>query len=303
MRVSSSSETSSKGAAKPLEVQIELFLDGQRARRSSHTVRAYQSDLAFLSEHLDGELDLDPEKLRAYLRSRQVSPVTRSRRLSVLRSFAKDLIRRGIIQEDPTVTLESPYRRKKLPKALTTAQIGSLLEGEAPGKTPYRDQAMLELLYGSGLRAAELSGLNLDDLDLTGQTLQIRGKGNKERIAFFGNPAEAAVRRYLLAERISHQGPDKPLFTNREGKRLTTRTIQNVMKRWSRDKGIEGHATPHTLRHSFATHLLDNATDLKTVQQLLGHESLATTQIYTHVSIERLKDSVRSAHPRSKRAT
>jgi integrase/recombinase XerC len=299
MPASSSSETSPKPPSE-LGEQILIFLAGLRARRSPHTVRAYAGDLLALHDFLEGSLHLTSDRLRAFLRSCPVKPVTRSRKLCVLRAFTKDLVRRGVLASDPATALESPFRRKRLPKALTKDQTAQLLDGPKPGQEPLRDQAILELLYGAGLRAAELVGLNVADLDLKNRTVQVRGKGNKERVAFFGAPAEQALRAYFLAGRAPDRQQEHPLFTNRHGLRITTRTVQNVLRRWTVAKGLEAHATPHTLRHSFATHLLDNATDLKTVQQLLGHESLETTQIYTHVSVERLKAAVRAAHPRSR---
>lgn len=293
--------SSSEISSSPLTEQIKLFAENLAARRSAHTVRAYISDLSQFACTVEGRLDFSADDVRGYLRAYAQTPTTRSRKLSVIRAFLKDLAKRGIRGDDFSDTLASPYRRKKLPKALTSGQVSDLLDGEGVGKTIFRDLAMLELLYGAGLRASELVGLNIDDLDLTNSHIQVRGKGYKERIAFFGDKAHRALGDYFKKERTPHTDPQKPLFTNRFGLRITTRTLQNVIKRWASGKAIGVKASPHTLRHSFATHLLDRGTDLKTVQQLLGHESLATTQIYTHVSIERLKKTVQSGHPRSKK--
>jgi integrase/recombinase XerC len=195
--------------------------------------------------------------------------------------------------------LEAPIRRKRLPKALTQHQTGDLLDQEAAGPFPLRDRAVLELIYSAGLRVSELVGLNVADVDLKECSMLVRGKGAKERIALFGQTAKSAVLDYVSQERVQ---PDNgvALFTNRNGGRITTRTVQNIVKRWAKRVGLPPEISPHTLRHSFATHLLDNGADLKSVQQLLGHENLATTQIYTAVSVERLKKAVDEAHPKSK---
>jgi integrase/recombinase XerC len=282
-----------------LDTRIQEFLDSLAARRSPHTVRSYGADLAQLSAHLDGEFRLDASTLRGYLRKYGSSPATRARKLSTLRTFVKYLKRMGYLSSDPTESLEAPIRRKRLPKALSLAQATELLDQPAEGKTPLRDRALLEIMYAAGLRASEVVGTNLSDLDFKEQTLLVRGKGNKERISLFGNTCKGALFDYLEGERVPPKQGD-PLFTNSDGKRLSTRTVQYVVKRWALRAGLSPEVSPHTLRHSFATHLLDGGADLKSVQQLLGHESLATTQVYTHISIERLKKTVEDAHPRSK---
>jgi integrase/recombinase XerC len=173
-----------------------------------------------------------------------------------------------------------------------------MLDQDPEGKTPLRDRAILELMYSAGLRVSETVGLDLDSVDLKSRTLRVFGKGSKQRLALYGKTCEAALLDYLHGERVA-PARGSALFTNAQGVRLTTRTVQNVVKRWAKRVGLPPTVSPHTLRHSFATHLLDGGADLKSVQQLLGHESLATTQIYTHVSAERLRATVTSAHPRS----
>jgi site-specific recombinase XerD len=264
-------------------------------------VRSYGSDLAQLSISLGGEFDLTPSRLRLYLRKYGSTPVTRARKLSTLRTFAKYLKQAGYIKVDPTESLEAPFRRKPLPKALSFDQTTELLDQAEIGRTPRRDRALLELMYSSGIRASELVGINLADIDFTERTILIRGKGNKHRLTLFGATCSSALRDYMSGERVPPTNGD-PLFTNKGGRRLTTRTVQNVVKRWALKAKISAHVSPHTLRHSFATHLLDNGIDIKNVQQLLGHESLASTQIYTHISIDHLKDTVKGSHPRSKKA-
>ncbi|AIE85604.1 tyrosine recombinase XerC [Fimbriimonas ginsengisoli] len=282
-----------------LDPLIQRFLDHLAARRSANTVRAYGSDLAQLSSYLNGVFDLAPDRLRLYLRKHAPTPVTRARKLSTLRAFVRFLKAIQELDHDPTEALEAPIRRKRLPKALSQQQAAELLDQEADNaRTPARDRAILELMYAAGLRVSEAVGLDLADVDLKERTLKVRGKGNKERIALFGKTAAFALEEYMATERVSPLS-GSAIFTNPKGGRLTTRSVQNIVKRWAVRVGLPPETTPHTLRHSFATHLLDNGADLKSVQQLLGHESLATTQIYTHVSVERLRKAVDSAHPKA----
>jgi len=224
--------------------------------------------------------------------------VTRARKLSTLRAFSRYLTTLGHLTNDPTEALEAPIRRRKLPKNLSQTETTELLDQPGETQTPLRDRALLELMYSAGLRVSEVVGINLPDLDFRQGMVRVIGKGDKERDCLFGRTCEGAIRDYLNGERVPPKS-GQPVFTNNKGGRLTTRTVQNVIKRWAVRAGLPPTISPHTLRHSFATHLLDGGADLKTVQQLLGHESLATTQIYTHVTIERLKDAVKKAHPRS----
>lgn len=282
-----------------LDAAIQRFLDHLAARRSGHTVKSYGADLSQLAIHLEGRFDLTTSTLQTYLRAYGGSPATRARKLSTLRSFCRFLKREGAITGDPTEPLEAPIRRKTLPKALSRDQTKDLLEADFETRSPLRDAALLELMYAAGLRVSEAVGVNLSDLDLRDGSIKVRGKGNKERISLFGEPCAKALRAYVEHERvIPSQG--EPIFTNPQGGRLSTRTAHRIVRRWAREAGLPPEVSPHTLRHSFATHLLDGGADLKSVQQLLGHESLATTQIYTHISIERLKDAVEKAHPRAK---
>lgn len=282
-----------------LDDAIQRFLDHLAATRSANTVRSYGVDLAQLAQ-MAGESWPDPEGLRRYLRRYGVTPPTRARKLSALRSFCRYLRKAGLLDHDPTETLEAPIRRRRLPKALSQHQASELLDQADVGRSPLRDRAILELLYGAGLRAAELVRVRLTDLDFSEGTVRVTGKGSKERVALFGESCAEAIRAYMARERPS-DGTDF-LFLNPDGVGLSTRSIQNVIKRWARRAGLPNDVSPHTLRHSFATHLLDGGADLKSVQQLLGHESLATTQIYTHISVERLRDAVLKAHPKAKPA-
>lgn len=284
-----------------LDELIQGFLDHLASRRSAHTVRSYGADLAQLASHLDGAMRLTPEALRGYLRRYGVTPLTRARKLSSLRAFVRYLKAIGKLDHDPTEALEAPIRRKRLPKALSQVQALELLDQEPGGRSPLRDRALLELMYAAGLRVSEVAGLDLPDIDFKQGSLSVVGKGNKQRIALFGEACAGALREYLERERVAPTSKEQPLFTNPKGKRLTKRTIQNVVKRWALRAGLPPDVSPHTLRHSFATHLLDNGADLKSVQQLLGHESLATTQVYTHISVERLRQAVETAHPRARK--
>lgn len=280
-----------------LDTLIQRFLDHLSARRSANTVRAYGADLAQLADHLKGDFDLRPERLRLFLRKYGTTPVTRARKLSSLRAFVRFLKAVGALDHDPTEALEAPIRRKRIPKALTQPQTFELLDQD-PKRVRHvrRDRAMLELMYAAGLRVSELVSVDLPDIDFRHRTVRVMGKGSKERITLFGNTAARAIQEYIEGERVTpRQGA--PLFTNPKGGRLTTRSVQTVVKKWAIEAGLPAETSPHTLRHSFATHLLDNGADLKSVQQLLGHESLATTQIYTHVSVERLRTAVEAAHP------
>ena len=285
---------------------VDRFLAHLAPRRSAATVRAYGADLRQLLEDLGESRPLSSDSLKRYLRAYALTPVTRARKLSTLRSFAKYLKSQGVLSADPTEMLEAPFRRRSLPKAVNTGQAGALLDQEDQGRTPKRDRALLELLYSAGLRAAELVSVDLSRIDLDQMSVEVIGKGDKERRTYFGNTCAFAIREYISTERVAtpeeqkgtvRRGQAIPLFTNANGKRLTTRTVQNVVKRWALSVGLDPSISPHTLRHSFATHLLDGGADLKTVQQLLGHTSLETTQIYTHVSIQKLKEVVEQAHP------
>jgi site-specific recombinase XerD len=288
-------------SASSFDELIQGFLDRISATRSPHTVRSYGSDLSQLSEHVETLSDFNEQAVRRWLREKGKTPTTRSRKLSAARSFVQHLLDLDLIKEDPTEGIEAPYRRKKLPKAISQQQAEALLDQPSIGKHPERDRAILELAYGAGLRASELVSVDLNSVDLSRREVHVKGKGNKERAAVFGQVCADALRTYVAGHREAEPG-EKALFVNPKGRRLSARSIQNIIKKWAREAGLPDDVSPHTLRHSFATHLLDGGADLKTVQQLLGHESLATTQIYTHISIERLREAVAKAHPKSNKS-
>lgn len=293
-------------AERELDRAIDDYLAWLGSTRSFHTIRNYGADLRQLAcfardRGIDSVRDLTSDVLREHLRRVGGASATRARKLASLRGFSRYLLTTKRIEFDPTEPLEAPLRRRALPRAITQHQAAALLDQAPNGRSPLRDRALLELMYCAGLRAGEVVAVDLRDIDFAAGTIRVHGKGNKQRIAVFGESCREALRTYLARE----QTPPvigEPVFTNERGARLTTRTVQNVIKRWARRAGLPEDVSPHTLRHSFATHLLDGGADLKTVQQLLGHESLATTQVYTHVSIERLREAVAKAHPKSRLA-
>jgi integrase/recombinase XerC len=271
---------------------------------SPHTLRAYRKDLKMFA----GYVKTAPEKIdmldvRGFIAeqiSGGLSRVTVSRRLSSVRSFFKFLYREGYIKANPAKLVPSPKVPKLLPKYLSVDDIFSLIEKpEGIGFLPARDRAILELLYSSGLRVSELSGLNTDDLNIKESLIKVRGKGRKERIVPVGSKAIDAVKSYLI-ERMLLKSREKALFLNRRKARLTDRSVRRIVVKYARALAMNGKVGPHTLRHSFASHLLQGGADLRVIQELLGHSSLSTTQKYTHLDIRHLMDIYDKAHPFAK---
>jgi site-specific recombinase XerD len=225
-------------------------------------------------------------------------------RLSALRAFHAFLLRRGFVKKNVLVEVLLPKPEKQLPQFMTPKQVESLIKTpeaqkksqQAPAWMAARDMAIIELFYSTGMRLSELGGLDVADVDVIGETARVTGKGAKERICPIGGPALEAISRYRQAARVHHG----PLFINKSRNRLSTRNIWSMIRSRLIQAGLPATLSPHKLRHSFATHLLDNGADLRSVQVLLGHASLSTTQIYTHVTMERLKRAYESAHPRAK---
>ncbi len=254
----------------------------------------------------DKLLSVGPEQVRAYLaylHENNYSASSSARKLATLRSFYKFLVRRGYISSNPVSAIKTPRQEKKLPKCLTLEQVQRLLN--TPDEKDWlgsRDKAMLETIYSTGVRVSELVDLNIDDVDFLGGMLHIRGKGNKERLAPIGQTAMLAIKKYL-AMRNQHanssQFDTKALFVNKHGKRLSTRSVRRKLDKYLIEAGLDPSISPHTLRHSFATHMLNNGADLRSVQELLGHQSISTTQIYTHLTAGRLKEAYEQAHPRT----
>lgn len=290
---------SSSSATGPTELadRLEEYRRHLLATRAPHTVRSYLADLRQLLSCV-GEGPLDRSAIERFLRRYGSSARTRARKLSSVRGFCRFLCRRGHLASDPSASIEAPLRRRPLPRSLTQHQAEALLEQPPPpSPSPRRDRALLELLYSSGLRVSEAVSLDLESVDFEARVLRVRGKGGRERLAVFGRTCLQALRDYVENERVAPIAGN-PLFTNRRGSRLSSRSVAQTVKRWALAAGLPPETSPHTLRHSFATHLLDGGANLKAVQQLLGHRSLATTQIYTHVSIEHLREAVARAHPR-----
>lgn len=282
---------------------------------SELTVKAYREDLIGLSEWLEQSLGavvqidrLSPQDLRAFQAALQQAGYARStiaRKLASMRSFYKFAQREGLVSTNPAKPLRNPRQQRKLPLILSTPEMGRLLR-TPPATNPagLRDRAILETMYSAGLRVSELVGLNDGDLDLEEQIFRVRGKGKKERICPLGSFAIRAIKRYVavrtLHRREIDKGPLTPLFVNRFGNRLTTRSVGRLLEKHLAIAGLDHRISPHSLRHSFATHLLDRGADIRSVQELLGHRSLSTTQIYTHVSAANLRAIYELAHPRAK---
>lgn len=265
---------------------------------SPHTLRAYEADLGFFIARL-GDIPaeaLDRSHIRAYLS--ELSSLMRSsllRRVSAVRSFARYLRQQGVLQKDPFLNLRLPRREARLPKFLTEAEVEGILGQGGAEPWRLRDRALIELLYSSGLRRSELSGLNVGDVDFVSGLVRVFGKGSRERLVPTGDRALACLREYL-ARRRSPNGGD-PLFLNGRGQRLSGQGVAWAVRRWiDSARGLKP-VTPHVFRHCFATHLLNKGCDLRSIQEMLGHRSLATTQAYTHLSLERLKKVYRQAHP------
>ncbi len=253
-----------------------------------------------------------PDTIRgflAHLATMDYSAATMARKIATLRSFYKWAQRRGLSDTNPMTAIRTPKQGKRLPKAVSIEQIERLLATPSDKDVlGLRDRAMLETLYSTGIRVSELVGLNAEDLDDAGEAMRVRGKGKKERIVPLGTHALAAIRTYAQAVRADPRfsrvwagegSGGKPLFINKHGARLSTRSVRRKLDKYLTSAGLDPDISPHTLRHSFATHLLDNGADLRSVQELLGHQSLSTTQIYTHLTAQRVKDAYNQAHPRA----
>ncbi len=285
---------------------VEKFIRYLEIERnaSKYTLINYSVDLKSLSEFLKEEPieKVDYVSLRRYLahvKEQNLSKVSIARKIASIRSFFKFLFREGIIKNNPASSLSTPKRDKHLPKFLDEKEIVLLLESpEKEGEAGLRDRAILETLYSTGIRVSELVGLNMDHIDQIGGIIKVFGKGKKERIVPIGERALQAIRDYLKF-RTSKEVREKALFFNKNGGRLTDRSIRRIINKYITKASIQQKISPHTLRHSFATHMLDHGADLRSVQELLGHANLSSTQIYTHITTERLKSAYTKAHPRA----
>ncbi len=254
-------------------------------------------------------LEMDVAGIRSFLEhlsQQSYSPATMARKIATLRSFHRWLERRGLIRANPMHMIRTPKQSKRLPKAIDVEQVERLLAAPDDGNLlGARDRAILETLYSTGIRVSELVGINRGDIDESAAALIVRGKGRKERVVPLGSHAMAALRHYCavldteLAREGRAQNPDAALFINKHGGRLSTRSVRRKVSKYLTQAGLDPNISPHTLRHSFATHLLDNGADLRSVQELLGHQSLSTTQVYTHLTTQRMRDLYNDAHPRA----
>jgi integrase/recombinase XerC len=297
---------------------------------SPHTVRAYDTDLTQFVEFLAASSKLKPsqvpvaaleaEGVRGFLESLQDrgnSRASSARRLAAVRTFARYLVREGHLGDDPTQLVGSPRKEQTLPRHLELSQVDHVLT-TADRDTPAgrRDQAILELFYASGLRLSELVGLDIEDVNLSGRVVRVRGKGGKERLVPFNHSTADALKAMLKdARTVTPTGPTRrsarpgpharqrnALFLNQRGGRLTTRSVDRLVRQAARTAAVPGGLSPHGLRHTFATHMLQAGADLRAIQELLGHASLSTTQRYTHLDVGRLMEVYRASHPRAKKS-
>jgi integrase/recombinase XerC len=279
---------------------------------SPNTVKSYREDLTQALEFFRGKLPgqaFEPGRitmrlLRAYLswlHEQNYAKSTIARRVAAVRSWCRFLCRQGTLTGNPALALRGPRQDKKLPHFLTREDLLRLLE--APSADTFlgiRDRAILEAMYSAGVRVSELTGLDLADVDLDAGLATVRGKGKRERLALLGPPALDALRAWLPARQTLLRARARDaLFLNKNGTRLSSRSVGRLLEKYLAQAGLDPRTSPHTLRHSFATHLLDAGADIRSVQELLGHRNLATTQVYTHVTTQRLRDSYHKAHPRA----
>lgn len=272
---------------------------------SEHTLRCYQADLLELNAFFEGKdpesvTHLDLRRFLAELKMRGLAKRTIVRKLGAIRSFFKFLSREKHIRSNPTDSIFTPKVDRKLPEFLDSAATERLVT--SPGLdsvSGLRDRAILEVLYSTGIRVGELVGMNEEDIDLISGSIKVRGKGKKERIAMLGSEAQKALRNYTRECRTDKAGASRAVFLNTRGTRLTDRSVRRILDKYVKKCSIEQKISPHSIRHSFATHLLDNGADLRSVQELLGHKNLSTTQIYTHLGTQRIKDIYSKAHPRA----
>jgi len=293
-----------------MQQAIATFIQYLQSERnaSPHTVEAYRRDLlqfaAFLCQQIDPSLTIRQVThlhIRRYLASvhKELTKSSVGRKLAAIRSLFRFLLRRGILEKNPAELVSTPKKEKKLPFHLNIDEITTLVEApKLPEELPARDRAILETLYSSGLRVSELTGLDVKGIDLLAGSVRVFGKGGKERIIPLGSKAVKALEEYL--EMRGNPGIDVPLFINSRGGRLTRRSVARIVDKYMLHLETMKKASPHTLRHTFATHLLEGGADLRSIQEMLGHASLSTTQKYTHVSIDRLLEVYDKAHPKAK---
>jgi len=289
--------------------QFLRYLDVER-NASDLTIKSYREDLMDLADFLTDEgaravapRDVTPVSLRSYVTALHDAGYARTsiaRKLASLRSFYRFAQRQGMVDSNPAKPLRNPRSQRKLPHFLSSDEIHGLLEAPDPTtEMGLRDRAILEVTYSAGLRVSELVGMNDADIDFEEGVVRVRGKGRKERLGALGKYAMTSLRSYFQVRRPAIRTSENATFRNKFGGRLTTRSVARMLEKYIQAKGLDARITPHTLRHSFATHLLDRGADIRSVQELLGHKSLVTTQIYTHVSTSSIKAAYGRAHPRA----
>ena len=291
--------------------QLQDYFDNLKHERrlSPHTLKNYQRDLhqlrAFCEQRDIADWpQLSAQHIRLHISVRHhqgLGPRSLQRELSAIRAFLAYLEKQGIVTSNLAKTVSAPKAEKKLPKTLDVDQTQRLLEASPQSPIEKRDHAMFELFYSSGLRLAELTGLNLQDIDLDAHQLRVTGKGSKQRQLPVGRKAIAALQDWLTTRNTFIKDDNRAVFVSQHGKRITERAVQARLKQWALKRGLDTHVHPHMLRHSFASHLLESSGDLRAVQELLGHSDIATTQIYTHLDFQHLAKVYDQAHPRSKK--
>lgn len=290
---------------------IENYLESLRVERqlSKHTLQAYRRDINKLLSFCDDKglllwQGLNNHVVRQFSASlfgQGLNARSIQRCLSAGRGLSGYLIQQGLLQTNPFDDVRAPKAEKRLPKTLSVDQINSLIEIDVNDPLSYRDKAVMELFYSSGLRLSELCQLDLNDLDLPEKMLRVTGKGNKTRDLPIGSQADKALREWLLQRNALPLKDYQAVFVSKLGKRISPRTIQQRIKMWARRQGIEIPVSPHMLRHSFASHLLESSGELRSIQELLGHSNISTTQIYTHLDFQHLAQVYDDAHPRAKK--
>jgi integrase/recombinase XerC len=289
----------------------DKFLRSLRERNASaHTIKAYTGDLANFAAYLGSRKwrEIDHVTIRGFLShlyEKGLGKTSVARSLAAVRSLYRWLAQEGIVEQNPAALVSTPKLAKKLPRVPTMEEMNSVLEGTMPeiASFPERDRLMLELLYGCGIRNSELVGINLDDVRVTAEAVLIRGKGKKERYVPFGAAVTSALAAYLPARQLTLAGSRKntpALLINQRGGRLTTRSVGRIIKKIAVAKGLSPDVHPHTLRHAFGTHMLEEGADLRAIQEMLGHERLSTTQRYTQLSMKHLLSVYDQTHPRAK---
>jgi integrase/recombinase XerC len=295
----------------PVEKAIEKFLQSLRQRNASvHTIKAYTGDLDNFAAYVGSRnwRSIDHLTIRGFLShlyEKNLEKTSVARALAAVRSFYRWLAQEGVVEQNPAALVSTPRLPKKLPRVPSIEEVNTVLDGQMPevASFPERDRLMFELLYGCGIRNSELIGINLDDIRLSSEAILIRGKGKKERYVPFGDSVKAALASYLPARQqmlVERKKNATALLINQRGGRLTTRSVGRIIKKIAVAKGLSPDVHPHTLRHAFGTHMLEEGADLRSIQEMLGHERLSTTQRYTQLSMKHVLEVYDQTHPRAK---